>query len=190
MEEIELHFWVSVEQWIIISIGAILPAEPERTRVTKQPCVPNTQRVLPGHTTGRNHQIHLSTSPLKPSKRNLSVWNIHHLVCSAPAKAICWLHHKEGLAPHPCIHRIPRAALGAGVSCVGQKQLPNVSGGVCLSFPDVKLDGIVWFCHCGGWILELWLWDFIPDDLEHSCDGKTYFLPPWLPSFLKISPIS
>lgn len=169
---------------IIISIGAILPAKSERTRVRKQPRVPNTQHVLPGDTTGRNGhrqiRIHLSTShsPLKPCKRNISLWNIHHLVCSAPTKAICWLYHKEGLAP-PCTHSQGpqgcRAALGAGAPCIGQKQQPNMLEGVCLCFPDVKLDGTVWFCHCGDWILGLWSWDFIPHDHDHSCDGKNLF---------------
>lgn len=170
---------------IIISIGAILPAKSERTHVRKQPCVPNTQCVLPGDTTGRNRHrqigIHLSTShsPLKSCKRNFSVWNIHLLVCSAPAKAIYFgmsftiryeLYHK--VPPPPSMHsRDPqgcRAALGAGASCIGQKQQPNVLGGVCLCFPDVQLDGTVWICHCGHLILGLWFWDFIPHDHDHA----------------------
>lgn len=100
---------------IIISMGAILPAKSERTPVRKQPWVPNSQPVMPGDTTGgnghRQSRIHLSSShsPLKSCKRSLSVWNIHHLVCSAPVKPSAAFTIRK-VHPHPCIHRIPRDA--------------------------------------------------------------------------------
>lgn len=58
-------------------------------------------------------QGEITKSIFPPSKRNLSVWNIHHLVCSAPHKTICWLYHQEGLAPPSMHSQDPQGCLGS-----------------------------------------------------------------------------
>lgn len=196
---------------IIISIVTILPEKSQRTRVRKQPCVPNhAVRRAWGH-----HGDELpwadTNLPSRYPQPFKAMWKKPFCV-KYPPPCLLRPSYAHLLTLSPCSHHKGTPAPPSR-AFTGSQGIQGCFGSRCILYrPETAANNVrrcltifsrcetrwdrVWFCHCRDWILGLWFWASNPIWIKSVyfmilnilVMGKLIFCPALPPSFLKIPP--